>query len=182
MSDALTNPRDFQEATMTERFEMTDKTYCTDSETLRVLRTVVESYRKGGSRDASAVSAMMHAGIATGRIVELPEIVTACSKCGRVECWKGVNVCEESAADPKSHLAYLDIDPTDLVAAVSDIRRCGRHTIRLPRVVPADVLGGYDRRAVALQDALGALGIDARIYETPNGSILHTTEYATMPN
>lgn len=52
-------------------FEVSGRRYRTDAETLRVLGTVVDAYRKGGSRDASAVSTMMHLGIDTGRIVPM---------------------------------------------------------------------------------------------------------------
>ena len=54
-----------------KNFEMNGKTYRTDLETYNVLKQVIDSYRKGGSVDASAVSAVMYLGISTGRIKEL---------------------------------------------------------------------------------------------------------------
>ena len=51
-------------------FSMNRKAYETDVETTVVVAKVVRAYREGGEKDASAISAMMAAGLATGRIRE----------------------------------------------------------------------------------------------------------------
>ena len=56
---------------LTKTFEMNDKAYKTDSETLDVLRRAVASYKTSGSKDNSAVAAVMYLGLATGRIQEI---------------------------------------------------------------------------------------------------------------
>ena len=55
--------------TINKRFELDGAHYSTDANTLSVLRSAVDSYRTAGSVDVSAVAALMHVGIATGRIV-----------------------------------------------------------------------------------------------------------------
>lgn len=54
--------------TQTSRFEMNGKTYKTDAETVKVLRTVVPRAKASG--DVSAVTAVMGLGLKAGRIVE----------------------------------------------------------------------------------------------------------------
>ena len=58
-------------------FSMNEKTYETDVETTEVLASVVRAYRAAGEEDASAIAAMMHAGLATGRIREIKTERTA---------------------------------------------------------------------------------------------------------
>ena len=53
---------------MTTTFELNGKTYCTDEETLNVLRSIVPTAK--ASADGSAVHAMLTFGKMTGRIVE----------------------------------------------------------------------------------------------------------------
>ena len=55
---------------MTKTFEMNGKAYRTDAQTLKVLRDAVQSFRDDGSKDVSAVSAVMILGMKTGIIVE----------------------------------------------------------------------------------------------------------------
>lgn len=52
-------------------FSLNAKIYETDIETLDVLGSVHEAYRAAGSKDASAIAAMMYAGLKTGRIREI---------------------------------------------------------------------------------------------------------------
>lgn len=54
---------------MTATFEMNGKTYRTDAETLKVLRSIVPNAKRTG--DASAVSVVMSFGLRSGRIVEM---------------------------------------------------------------------------------------------------------------
>ena len=58
------------------KFTMNGKNYETDIETLRILadqcENAISTYRSTGTRDTSAVVAMMAAGIATGTITEKP--------------------------------------------------------------------------------------------------------------
>ena len=56
-------------ASKAQTFEMDGKAYRTDAETLALLREIVPAAKATG--DASAVAAVMVAGLATGRIVEL---------------------------------------------------------------------------------------------------------------
>jgi hypothetical protein len=53
---------------MTKTFEMNGKTYTTDAATLEVLRSIIPAAK--ASDDFSAVTAVMHFGLATGRIKE----------------------------------------------------------------------------------------------------------------
>lgn len=52
-----------------QTFEMNGKTYCTDVETLNVLRSIVPTAKASG--DMSAVIAVMELGLRFGRIVEI---------------------------------------------------------------------------------------------------------------
>jgi hypothetical protein len=54
---------------MNQVFEMNDKTYQTDTETLEVLRGIVPSAK--ATNDCSAVAAIMFAGLESGRIKEV---------------------------------------------------------------------------------------------------------------
>lgn len=54
---------------MKATFEMNGKSYRTDVETLKILRSIVPSAKATG--DASAVSVVMSFGLRSGRIVEL---------------------------------------------------------------------------------------------------------------
>ena len=94
---------------MNARFQLDGAHYGTDADTLSVLRSAVDSYRAGGSVDVSAVAAMMHIGIATGRIVPESNDATEqtidgdaliagdeCDECGaREETWAfdGAELC-----------------------------------------------------------------------------------------
>ena len=49
-------------------FEMDGEGYVTDEETLDVLRSVVTPFKAAGREDNSAVAAVMHTGLLTGRI------------------------------------------------------------------------------------------------------------------
>lgn len=51
-------------------FELNGKTYKTDKETIKVLRTIIPAAKKSG--DSSAVIAMITLGELTGRIQEIP--------------------------------------------------------------------------------------------------------------
>lgn len=55
--------------TLGRTFEMNGRTYKTDAETLKVLRSVVPGYQATG--DVSAVAAIMWLGLKTGRIREV---------------------------------------------------------------------------------------------------------------
>lgn len=54
---------------MTNKFELNNKQYSTDSETINVLRSIMASAKATG--DSTAVIAVMALGLKTGRIVEL---------------------------------------------------------------------------------------------------------------
>jgi hypothetical protein len=52
------------------KFEMNGKAYETDRGTLMILRGVIAYYRAGGSKDASAIAAIMELGTQAGVIRE----------------------------------------------------------------------------------------------------------------
>lgn len=54
---------------MTNQFELNGKTYKTDGETVKVLRSIIPAAKTTG--DSSAVIAVMSLGLATGRIIEV---------------------------------------------------------------------------------------------------------------
>jgi hypothetical protein len=54
---------------MTATFEMNGKAYRTDEETLNVLRSIVPAGK--AANDMTAIAAVMHLGLATGRIEEM---------------------------------------------------------------------------------------------------------------
>ena len=53
---------------MDNKFELNGKTYKTDDQTIKVLRSIVPDAKK--VKDGSAVQAVMALGLLTGRIVE----------------------------------------------------------------------------------------------------------------
>ena len=61
---------DWIKETGVKTFEMNGNAYRTNVETLSVLRDAVESFRADGSRDVSAIAAIMSLGLMTGVIAE----------------------------------------------------------------------------------------------------------------